>query len=79
VTYNVGDLLIFNDLFSQQTYTGIITHVIKDDSSWSGGGYYILHWEYPDNYDGIEDNKASFDLVKVWVKNGEAAIYPAIR
>ena len=77
--YDVGDLLIFNDLFSLQTYTGIITHVINDDSSWSDGGYYILHWEYPDNYDGIEDNKASFDLVKVWVKNGEAIIYPAIK
>ena len=76
--YGVGDLIIFNDLFQHQSYTGVIIDLIRDDV-WYGGGCYVIHWEYPENYSDIQDNKASFELMKTWVKNGEAQVYPLNR
>lgn len=76
--YSIGDLIIFKDLLDLQPYTGIITDIIKCND-WLGGGYYIIHWEYPEKWTGIADDKASFNLIKSWVNNKEAIVYPAIR
>lgn len=76
---DVGDLVIYEDLLAQQTYRGIVTGVINNNVEWSGGGYYVIHWDYPDDFQGFKDDKTSFDLMKVWIKNREAVIFPVVK
>ena len=73
--YNIGDLVVFNDLFLNTKYTGIIIDTVKD-KHWWGGGYYVLGWEYPQNFQGTKDNKASFEQLRDWVNDKEVEVYP---
>lgn len=77
--YNVGDLVIFNNRDYHQIYTGIITDIVKH-KDWYGGGYYIFHWEYAENFSRIKDDtKVGFSLLTDWVKNKEAIIYSVVK
>ena len=76
MTYNIGDLVVFIDKTINRKYTGLITDSTKS-KHWWGGGYYTLIWEYPENYQGIKDDKVSFEQLRDWVNDKEADIYPA--
>lgn len=76
--YNVGDLIVFDDQLTNQTYTGIISKIVKH-KDWFGGGYYDVIWEYPENFCGIKEDQTAFGLMDNWVKSKEAVIYPVIK
>ena len=76
--YNIGDLVVFNDLFLNTKYTGIIIDTVKD-KHWWGGGYYVFLWEYPEHLEGIEDNKASFEQLRDWINDKEAEVFTVVK
>lgn len=76
--YNIGDLIVFNDLSLNTKYTGIIIDTVND-KHWWGGGYYVFDWEYPQNFQGTKDNKASFEQLRDWINDKEAEVFTVVK
>lgn len=75
--YDIGDLVIVNNPMFL-VYNGVIIDRINNND-WYGGGYYLFHWEYYDNYDQTKDNKVGFSLLNDWVRNKEVIVYPVAK
>jgi len=86
VKYNVGDLIVFTDVagpsefIGKSYFTGIILSLNKDEY-WLGGGYYLIHWEYPQHLANFKDDskEISYTLLNDWVNECRAKVYPAMR
>lgn len=86
VKYNVGDLIVFTDVagpsefIGKSHFTGIILSLNKDEN-WLGGGYYVMHWEYPQHLANFKNDskEISYTLLNDWVREDRAKVYPATR